>query len=197
MRRRLAYAPAVPAARRGAPHEKGSAWGEVRRTDMQQQASRFWRRMRPAPLVFLCRNPGAFWSPDSGRKIKPRFRAYVLKQYMGSESGLDFAPGIWAPKCARIPARTPQKSRLLVRQWCGSGANRPPPEKRIPSPNTDRTSVCQFHYGCNLQQVRQAVTGLLAMSGLKCAKQFLSMETITATPGNGTLSPKTVPRFRA
>ena len=147
-------------------------------------------------MVFLCRNPGAFWSPDSGRKIKPRFRAYVLKQYMGPESGLDFAPGIWAPKCARIPARKRQKSKLLVRQWCSSGANRPPPEKTIPSRHTNRTSVCQFHYGCTLQPVGQAVAVLLAMNGLKCATQFLDMETITATPGNGTLSPKNMLRFR-
>ena len=128
LRRRLACAPGIPAARRGAQHEKGRAWGEVRWTDMQQQAARFLRRRWPAPPVFLCRNPGAFWSPDSGRKIKPRFRAYILKQYMSPESGLDFVPGIWAPKCARIPARQIKKSgpcgEAMVQLWCHPGPTR-------------------------------------------------------------------------
>ena len=38
---------------------------------MQHQAARFLERTWPAPPVFLCRNPGAFWSLDSGHGIKP------------------------------------------------------------------------------------------------------------------------------
>ena len=80
----------------------------------------------------------------------------------------------------------------VVRQWCSSGATRPPAEESIPCPIKDGTSVCQFHDGCNLQPVRPAVVaaGLLKMSELKCAKKCLNKEAILATPGNGTLSPK-------
>ena len=87
----------------------------------------------------------------------------------------------------------------MVRQWCSSGAIRLPPERPIPCPNTDETSVCQLHGGCILQPAPQAVgaAGLLEISGFKCVKQLLNRETILATPGNGALSPKNGPIFWA
>ena len=71
----------------------------------------------------------------------------------------------------------------VVRQWCSSGATRPPAEESIPCAIKDGTSVCQFHDGCNLQPVRPAVVaaGLLKMSELKCAKKCLNKEAILAT----------------
>ena len=69
--------------------------------------------MWPAPPVFLCRNPGAFWSPDSGHKISPFTLGFNLFYYRCPESGLDFVPGIWARKCARIPARNNAKIRAI------------------------------------------------------------------------------------
>ena len=86
----------------------------------------------------------------------------------------------------------------VVRQWCSSGATRPPAEESIPCPIKDGTSVCQFHDGCNLQPVRPAVVAaeLLKMSELKCAKTCLNKEAILATAGNDAQSPKTSPTFR-
>ena len=41
---------------------------------MEQTATRFLRRVWPAPLVFLCRNLGSKMRPDSGTEI-PKMRA--------------------------------------------------------------------------------------------------------------------------
>ena len=67
----------------------------------QQQAARFLRQVWPAPPVFLCRNPGAFWNPDSGHGVQPMDLVSVcfieggrnLGLISCPESGLQNAPG--------------------------------------------------------------------------------------------------------
>ena len=150
-------------------------------------------------MVFLCRNPGAFWSPDSGHKIKPRFRAHILNQYISPESGLDFVPGIWAPKCARIPAQKARKIRasgVAVVQLCCR-----------PSPIRTADSLSQPGRDSGLsmsRRVQSAASSKFCGSGraarshcIKVLQAMVSRTEHTATPGNGTLSPKTVPRIRA
>ena len=155
----------------------------------------FWNGRGP-PLRFSCAGirarfgtqiPGAFWSPDSGLLFVLLTEAGIWTSFRARNLGSKMRPD------------SSKNHGHVVRQWCSSGATRPPAEESILCPIKDGTSVCQFHDGCNLQPVRPAVVaaGLLKMSELKCAKKCLNKEAILATPGNGTLSPKTVPRFRA
>ena len=75
----------------------------------------FWAGIR---AHFGAQIPGTKSSPDSGPLV--RFNTY------GPESGLDSVPGIWAPKCARIPAqknrrsgpRPSQKTGCLLLHFC-------------------------------------------------------------------------------
>ena len=142
------------------------------------------------------RNPGAFWGPDSGHEIKPRFRAHVLFQYIGPESGLDFPPGIWAPKCARIPAQKNQ----------GSWPHPFPKAGRLllhvrPANLTPSTALLMlgtppgcWHRGC----IGRAFFST-ASRFLQCSRSifiFDQQNCGTGTHGNGTPSPKTSPIFR-
>ena len=140
---------------------------------MQQKATRFLRRVWPAPAVFVCQNLGAFWGSYSGHETKPM--VLVLVRFIGGgrnlglilcpESGLQNAPG--------FRHRNAKKLGRVVWQWCRSCVPRLPPENPIPCLIPGETSVCQFH-GCNLQPAPQAVgaAGLLEIRRLKCYKQL-------------------------
>ena len=141
---------------------------------MQQKAAGFWRRAWPAPVIFWCQIPGAFWSPDSGDGLNSTGLVSVsfikggrnLALISCPESGLQMAPG--------FRRRNSKNQGREVWQWCSSCVRRLPPEKRIPCPNTDETSGCRLHGACNCQPAPQAVgtAGLLEISGLKCHKQL-------------------------
>ena len=68
---------------------------------------------RAAPLPHQMALTSAFFWPESGRILVPRFRARNQAQIPASVNktignqihGLNSVPGIWVPKCARIPAQ--------------------------------------------------------------------------------------------
>ena len=142
--------------------------------------------------------------PESGRDKEPRFRRRSSPYVSGfnlfysrrPESGLGFVPGIWAPKCARIPAQKNQKNQCCV---CGHFGTLVPPVLSGPCPSTAQTSVCQCYGGCNVQPVPKTAgaAGLLEISGLRCAKHSSVRETMFATPRYGTWRPESGPIFRA
>ena len=128
----------------------------------------------------MCRNPGAFWSPDSGHGIPPMGSVSVcfingarnLGLISCPESGLQNAPG--------FRPRNSNNSDHVVWQLCCPCAPCLPPEKPIACPNPGGTSVCQLHGGCNLQPATQAVgaAGQLELSGLKCDKQLSTRQSM-------------------
>ena len=138
------------------------------------------RRVLPAPLVFSCRNPGAFWGPDSGHGIGPMVVVLVgfieggrnLGLILCPESGLQNAPG--------FRPRNSKNSDHVVWQWCRPCVPCLPLERPIACPNPGETSVCQFHGGCNLQPAPQTVgvAGLLEISGLGCHKQLSARQSM-------------------
>ena len=132
--------------------------------------------------------PPGFSVPESGRDKEPRFRRRSSPYVSGfnlfysrrPESGLGFVPGIWAPKCVRIPAQKNQKNQCCV---CGHFGTLVPPVASGPCPSTAQTSVCQCYGGCNVQPVPKTAgaAGLLEISGLRCAKHSSVRETMFAT----------------
>ena len=118
---------------------------------------------------FLCRNPGAFWSPDSGHGMKPMVLVLVRIIGGGRNLGLILCPESGLQNAAGFRHRNSTNSDHVVWQWCNPCVPRLPPEQPIPCPNPAETSVCQFHGGCNLQPAPQAVGAarLLEIVGLK------------------------------
>ena len=86
-------------------------------------------------------------------------------------------PGIWAPKCARIPAEKAPKIRgsgVAVVQLCC----RPSPIRTADSlSHPDETPVCQCHGGCNLQPAPQVV----GVAGLQVLQVHINHTEHTAT----------------
>ena len=134
--------------------------------------------------------PGTKSSPASGPLVS--FNTY------GPESGLDFVPGIWAPKCARIPAqkvRTIRACGVAMVQLCC----RPSPTRTtdsLPQPGRDsglsmsrRVQSADSTASCGSDRAARVLS-------IQVLQAMISYTEHTATPGNGTLSPKNMPRFR-
>jgi hypothetical protein len=81
-----------------------------------------------------------------------------------------------------------------VRPKCNSEATRLTPEESIPCPNTDETSAClsvsrKMQFAAS--STRCGIGRAAKITGVECAKHLIGRDTIAATPGNGTLGPKT------
>ena len=140
---------------------------------------RFFDTSVARPPVFLCRNPGAIRSPDSGDGVHLMCLVSVcfikggrnLGLVSCPESGLQNAPG--------------SRHRKIKKQCrvCDHFGTLVPPVSSGPCPSTAQTSVCQCYGGCNVQPVPQTAgaAGLLEISGLGCAKHSSVRETMFAT----------------
>ena len=82
---------------------------------------------RAAPLPHHTAQIFCISVTESGRVLEPRFRAQNQAQIPASSNksnqnqnhGLGFVPGIWAPKCAQIPAQENRRGGLHPSQKTG------------------------------------------------------------------------------
>ena len=145
-----------------------------------------------------------FW-PESGRILKPRFRARNQTQILASSNkskqnqnhGPNSVPGIWAPKRAWIPAQENRRGRPHPSQKSGRLLLHVRPANLTP-----RTALLMLAGSPSLLAVaRVHMQAFFSTAGrfLECCKGIRIFDTqhcSTGTHGNGTPSPKTSPIFR-